>query len=561
MGSVFFSLNACSGGGGGSSSARVEFSLQPSSVADTQYQGESQQFAVTATVTYASDDISGTIYVIVKDDSSVLAPQVQLSQQSANTYSLLLTTSSSLGTGSHKGSLQVNVCGDPACNTLYGSSPLGYDITVLSHTNLTPLTSVPGVGDWAMFQGNSEHTGYVPMNVDPAKISARWRASIPNLANMPDTVYQTFVPAVTTTNGLALLASSTYFEGTTTSSDSALYAFNETDGSIAWTFSGDAYTSCIGPAAVSNGNIFLSMNIDGSQYAFTDGSTSALWSLNAVDGSSNFEQLFAGRCGTEYPPTISGNTLLSYSVNQTQTYPVQLSAFNTRSGQRMWSSVASFSFPDAALEAPAANGSNFYYFQPAGGNPGLQLWDVVTGASNGEIPAQYVDNVYYNPETPVMAGPNPNVIVNTGYHIVDYNAATLTSNWSMQVSAPSGSVAFGNGVAYVQSNDSAPKLIAIDEATGHEMWSWSPPLPATSSPPGMTAESQFIGNPVLTNNIVFVSMSHQVYAIDIATQKVIWTYPHPGKLAISSNGILYITRTLDSNQFRGDGYLAAINLH
>lgn len=62
-------------------------------------------------------------------------------------------------------------------------------------------------------------------------------------------------------------------------------------------------------------------------------------------------------------------------------------------------------------------------------------------------------------------------------------------------------------------------------------WSWTPPI---------AGEVSWLAEPVVTNNMVFVSTDKNTYAIDMRTGKAVWSYPLAGRLALTRSGILYI---------------------
>jgi len=104
------------------------------------------------------------------------------------------------------------------------------------------------------------------------------------------------------------------------------------------------------------------------------------------------------------------------------------------------------------------------------------------------------------------------------------------------------------GVLYV-GNQATAALEARSIATGAVLWSW--PLSAVN-------EARFGGDVIVTNNLLFVAGETATYALDLASQKVVWSYRVGGKLALSRNGVLYI-RAVASN-FVGTSSLTAINL-
>lgn len=85
-------------------------------------------------------------------------------------------------------------------------------------------------------------------------------------------------------------------------------------------------------------------------------------------------------------------------------------------------------------------------------------------------------------------------------------------------------------MVYAQ-NLSPYRIEARAEGDGALLWSWVP---------GPAAETGWSGEPVVTKNLLFVSATKATYAIDLATHKVVWSYPMVGRLALTRSGILYI---------------------
>jgi outer membrane protein assembly factor BamB len=126
-----------------------------------------------------------------------------------------------------------------------------------------------------------------------------------------------------------------------------------------------------------------------------------------------------------------------------------------------------------------------------------------------------------------------------------FNIATATYQWSTANSYLT-TPAVAKGVIYAARN-SPMSLDAIDERTGRLIWSWVPV--------GST-DASFHRNIVVTDNVVFVSTDRNVYALDLATKKPVWSLPAPGMLAISGDWTLYIATGATGS----DGRLIAVNL-
>lgn len=78
-------------------------------------------------------------------------------------------------------------------------------------------------------------------------------------------------------------------------------------------------------------------------------------------------------------------------------------------------------------------------------------------------------------------------------------------------------------------NNRPLRLEARSEADGSLLWSWMPP---------QAGDTGFVSEVLLTNTMIFVSTNLAVYGIDMTTHDLVWSYPLPGRLALSANGIL-----------------------
>jgi outer membrane protein assembly factor BamB len=94
--------------------------------------------------------------------------------------------------------------------------------------------------------------------------------------------------------------------------------------------------------------------------------------------------------------------------------------------------------------------------------------------------------------------------------------------------------AVAKGVVYATSNETRT-LDALDEATGRLLWSWTPP-----------EQSDFIGNVVVTDNVVLASTSTRIYAIDLVTHNYVWSAPTPGTMSISADRMLFVSTPASS---------------
>ena len=75
-------------------------------------------------------------------------------------------------------------------------------------------------------------------------------------------------------------------------------------------------------------------------------------------------------------------------------------------------------------------------------------------------------------------------------------------------------------------------LDARSPSSGELQWSWTAPGAAYGSP-----------HLVVVGNLAFFGVGNTTYAIDLTTRQSVWSYPLAGPLAVSANGVLYISGT------------------
>jgi outer membrane protein assembly factor BamB len=107
-----------------------------------------------------------------------------------------------------------------------------------------------------------------------------------------------------------------------------------------------------------------------------------------------------------------------------------------------------------------------------------------------------------------------------------------TIGWRVAGNYPLGP-AYQGGTLYAV-NIVPYRLEARAASDGTARWTWTPPVPG---------ETAWSSEPVVTNNMLFVSTDMATYAIDLRSHKTVWSYPAAGRLALTQSGILYIQNT------------------
>lgn len=384
--------------------------------------------------------------------------------------------------------------------------------------------------DWKTFQGDAGHTGYVNANFDPAVFTPLWTWSAP-----PNTGGNAVhINSVATSGGKVFVTKDIYFD------QAVLYALNEADGSLNWTYAFGSMAS-EGPPAVANGNVYVPTTDSGEHCVD--------WAIDATLGTYQFKMPSTCQWSGYFAPTaLDGSVLQTSQAGSVYSYSIF-------SGGLQWSEPAGAN----DQSTPAADAQ--YAYQYGIGGPALSVFDRMTGATVASIadpfaPASSSSSMFSAP----MLGASGDVIVfsgggfsGTGWSsseqygsrpLVSYDVAGKAVAWR-SANAYLTHPAIANGVIYASRNSPAA-LDALSETDGHVLWSWTPP----------SGNLSMHRNTVVTNNLVFVSTDANVYAIDLNTHLAVWQYASPGMLAISGNSILYIA----TGATLSDGNLVAIKL-
>jgi outer membrane protein assembly factor BamB len=527
----------------------LTLTLSPGTLSIRQFQGRSTPLRVNASVR-GTDNISGTVQVVIVDSAGVLRPYVDIQRGSDGVYRALLSTQPGLGLGQHQGTFEIHLCADSSCQQQYTQASLPYDITVLNEfeTHQSPLSPWTGIGDWTTAKGDAAHRGHVPVQLDPTRFSQRWLWRDINPV-MDPTYASLSTPVSVSADGTAYLLS---LQGDGWDSGSVIYALNESNGSPRWSYDlGDTRASA---PTVAEGRVYLLTGED---------SGGRFWSLDARTGSATLEASIpltqAYHYGPAQPIIVGQKAYISFGGDTAET-----KALDASSGKVLWSVASGGNY-----RVPfAVDGQRLYFFRPYWSlsrepekNFGFTALDLATGGTAFTIvkpPSSPMEgNIQYRGSTPVLTG-NGRALVNRGdstfgnsLDCVDLETHTVV--WQLEGGFEGSPTVVGE-VFYII--NSSYQLEARSVVDGHLLWSWRPNQ-------GIGESLSFSGDIVATDNLLFFSTDQQVYALNVETRSIVWSYPAPGSLSLSASRILYIVRYArsSSGNLVVEGKVAAINLH
>lgn len=459
--------------------------------------------------------VSSALFAEATDANGVFSPTVDVRAEPGGGYTLSFATSSAVASGHYAGQLTLALCTDSACT---GHQPVpsvvvDYAIDVMSAStewlgdNLTALEAWSGVADWTTFQGNSAHTGHVPVDIDANRFSTRWK--IPAL-----TLFANFYQNLST---IAASDGQIFVAG-----ENKLFARSEFDGHAIWShdFTGVLPYPSVNPPAVSDGVVYMAAGKQASTY---------LYAYNAGDGSRVFRSPMSSQSEHYLAPTVGEHGIYTNAGTYGGLY-----AFD-RTGAQLY-----FAYMDqTSAWTPAVDSFGVYTY--TGGI--LQVTDPVSGAILASIndPA-FVNYTYEIGGSPVLGAPGSVFVANyvnsllnggaIGNALINFDVAGDRIAWRKAGDYAS-TPAYTDGVVYA-ANEKPLRLEARAETTGALLWSWTPP---------QAGDTDFESEVLLTDNLAFVSTNIATYAIDLDSHLTVWSYPQTGRLALSRNGILYLEGT------------------
>lgn len=483
-------------------------------------QGEA--YSATVSGTWGSSNLgSGSVYLQVSDSAGAFTLPMIQSAPASNTFSYSLPIVADVASGERTGTLSVRACKDATCSSTYpnASGSVAYRLVV---------NPVP---DWETLQGNAAHDGYVPIQLDPAKFAKAWEWIAPLLQGK-DVAQASHIS--TGSNGAYLTILNYINAGGDFGWTQA--ALDEATGNLRWSrkVEGEESGVFITGTAYKAGKLYFGIGNDPSR---------GMSALDAATGTVLFNASIPGVLSTTPPVLHGGSTYLAVK----DTFGAKLAAVDAATGADRWSQVIEQRQSEQTTVAPAVD-SNYVYFHDA---CCIMLLDRQTGTLAGSIETPHPQQAVGKPRSEALVlGSRGNVIslfradYFTEFLLASYNIATRAREWVTPVDYIT-SPAVANGVVYAarMENGRTPSLQALDETTGAVLWTWSPPAGE--------ADAEISGNIVVTRNLVFFSTGSsgnisieagRLWAIDVATRQVVWSYPAGGDIAISANRMLYLVQ-------------------
>jgi len=362
-----------------------------------------------------------------------------------------------------------------------------------------PVADWSQVGDWATYQGNAQHTGFVAGTLDPVSFHSLWSTSPAG---------GTALNPVTAAAGKVFVSTVAYF------GQQMVAVLDAQTGAQKWARDLGPIHG-VHPPAYDNGRMYVTTS--GHQDSF-------LWAFDAETGAVQFRTAYLNQWSRYYAPTVVNGT-----VYMAGGYYDGMYAFNAADGGQRW-----FVNLNQYDQWTPSVSDGLVYAYTGVYSPELTVADAATGTVAYNIPDPHFNwNGYSMDVAPVLASPSQ-VVATQNRRLVSFDLPGRRIGWE-QTASYYGNVTVANDVLYVFNNN---QLEARRASDGGLLWVWVPPSGAP------------VGTTIATRNLLFISTASTTYVLDLASRKVTWSYPAGGSLALSKDGILFIAQS--------NGALAAI---
>lgn len=387
---------------------------------------------------------------------------------------------------------------DDGWEVTYGFDPLvsndgsidsdsdGYSDFSEFYTNSNPINANirPSIPSWVTYQGNAQHSGYIPLALDEADFVELWQA----------TPYQSFPRR--------FHQATADFQYAYVMNSEGLYVLSLRDGQVQWQNDlGIDYSSKYGQASIDLDSVYIQTHVT---------SESILDAFDIHSGQNIFSSNYTAQGFDILSPTPFKDSIYIFGGQFGGIY-----SFDKQGNQRWFKEL-----------------QQYYGWSPAVDNKSVYTYVgdqfSVFDRFDGSLTSRWVDNQFKGAGTmdssPVISE-HSNAIFVQDDRLINLSLPYAFPSWTKD-GIYEGQPAVSGGIIYVLS---VGKLLAVDEDTGEEQWRFVP--------------AEYLNrNIVVTLNHVFVASNSKTWAVDRHSGASVWEWNQGGHLSLSPNGVLLISQ-------------------
>jgi hypothetical protein len=356
---------------------------------------------------------------------------------------------------------------------------------------LPPVATAQG---WGTYQGNTSHTGFVPITVNATGIQHLWTRTFSGPLN-----------PVAIGGGRVFASESGRFEA-----NRGLHAVDAATGLTVWSYPDFGAVNSVNPPAYANGAVYLQTG---------KGSVSPpspyLYAFDGANGTPRFRVPFEAQWEQYLAPTpYLGDVFVNGG------YYGGAYRFDSANGTQRWFAA----LPQYDIWTPAVDGTYVYAYLGEDA-PGLYVLDRQAGTLAFTIPDPNFEwNGWSMNTAPVLTYDGDIVATHDG-RLLRFDVQGRRIEWELNRSFLGQATVKGD---VIFANDGGT-LTAWNAVAGTLLWSWSAP-----------GSDALDGNIVVTHTHVFVQSATSTYAVNLSTRVIDWSYAAAGSIAIG-DGVLAIT--------------------
>lgn len=343
---------------------------------------------------------------------------------------------------------------------------------------------------WTTYQGDAKHTGWVDVTLDTSNFKQRWSKPMEMAALQQGAAGDGYI--FFNNGGVLQALDARSGETLWTQSLSGSYSFN--------VFNQPAYA-------------------DGMVYVQTGGHSDAfLWAFNAADGTLVFQTPLEDQWSNFLAPTIVDGTVYIGGG-----YYGGMYAIDAKTGQEKWWQTLN----QNDQFTPAISG-NYAIAYTANYTSKLTVVDRLTGNLAFEITDLGADGHSGSMNlAPVVAGDY--VLVQYNRRLAAFNLTSKQLAWEVKEHFVGQPVVKGERI-YVNNNGAVETRVLSTGAL----------VSSISGNAGNSGAPGFIGNPLVTNNLLFVRDEQNIYAYQVDTSALAWTLTGKSGAFLMAEGALVV---------------------
>lgn len=354
------------------------------------------------------------------------------------------------------------------------------------------------VHDWANYHYDVEHSGFVPVTLDPARFEAAWSTVLKQ---------DLYLSPVTTGPGSVFVSVNGYWD------DHFLFSVDVATGEPRWIRHLSTVNGLNGPSFADGQVLVSSVEDENSFYMGFDAATGATLFQSPYDNST--PDITDG--GLPFLPPLVHDGAVYFGANG----GLGAARLDVMTGSVQWARTEGVGRTGDGWTGSYRDGRLYI------AGRGLRVLDAATGETVMDLGAPRY-RFGHNPPQGAILGPDGDVYSAVTGRLIRWNTSDGSTDWQLDVNV-FGQLTIVGDELYMRGGGYR-WIEARRRSDGVVLWTWEP----------VDDAHRFTGSIVATENLLFVSSKDTTWALHRGSGLPVWSYPAGGELAISKEGYLII---------------------